>query len=149
MGAPGEGIEAGPRDRHRRTWAAAASRIFLAPGALGGFVILRNFQRENAGPTSWRRSAGRQVSPRFPATASNQRGRGPPVSQVAWSPDVFEALNYAAPERGRRTGGTDLRRLSWDNGVSTVPEIPAGSASPSAAIYKLLRDYRSGARIRR
>jgi cytochrome c553 len=121
---------------------------FFVDRSLAGFLILPNFQRENAALDLWAaicRAAGiTEGSLAYPQPTS--AAVAAPVSQVAWSTDVFEILNNAAPERGADLARQVCAAFHGDDGVSAIPEIPGLVGQSSAANYRQLHDYRSGAR---
>lgn len=137
------------QDRRWRRWAAAVVVTALAAGALLGFFVVPGFQRENAGLDLWTaicRAAGvAEGSPAYRQPLS--RARAAPVSQVAWDPGVLDILANARPERGAQLAGQVCSACHGDRGVSATPEIPSLVGQSSAAIYKQLHDYRSGARV--
>jgi cytochrome c553 len=145
----GEPIEAGTLDRRWRTWATVAVLGLVGLGALLGFLVLPAFQRENAGVDLWTafcRSIGVvEGSPAYRQPTSS--ARAVPVSQVAWGPRVLDVLNNGRPERGERIAAEVCTSCHGEHGVSATPEIPSLAGQSSAAIYKQLHDYRSGARF--
>lgn len=144
----GEPIEPGTLDRRWRLLASAAVGGFVTVGAVLGFLVLPNFQRANAGLDLWSaicRAVGiTEGSPAYRQPVSSATAL--PVSQVAWSEGVLEVLNGARPEQGAQLAAATCVSCHGENGVSATPEIPSLSGQSSAAIYKQLHDYRSGAR---
>ena len=147
-GEPGAPIAPGALDRRWRLWASAAVGGFVVFGAALGFLVLPNFQRANAGLDLWTaicRAAGvTDGSPAYRQPVSNATAA--PVSQVAWDPDVLGVLGGARPQQGAQLAAQVCVSCHGENGVSTLPEIPSLSGQSSAAIYKQLHDYRTGAR---
>jgi cytochrome c553 len=147
-GEPGTQIEPAALDRRWRLMASSAVGGFVLLGAVLGFLVLPQFQRANAGLDLWSaicRAAGvTEGSPAYRQTVSNAQAL--PVSQVAWSQDVLETLNGARPQQGAQLAGAVCVACHGENGVSTTPEIPSLAGQSSAAIYKQLYDYRTGAR---
>lgn len=148
-GHVGDPIEPGTLDRRWRTWAAAFVIGALALGALVGFLVLPNFQRENAGLDLWTaicRAVGvTEGSPAYRQPISTAKAL--PVSQVAWNPRVVDYLANASPRRGAQLAGQVCLSCHGEKGVTATPEIPSLVGQSSAAIYKQLHDYRTGARI--
>lgn len=144
----GEPIEPEILDQRWRRWATAAIFGFLAVGAVLGFLVLPAFQRENAGLDLWNaicRAVGiTEGSPAYRQPLS--LGQAAPVSQVAWSPEVIDILAGARPERGAQRAAEVCVSCHGEKGVSGIPEIPSLVGQTSAAIYKQLHDYRTGAR---
>ena len=128
--------------------ALAAVAAILAAGALVGFLVLPNFQRENAQLDLWTaicRAAGvAEGSPVYRQPVSSAKAL--PVSQVAWSPEVLDILNHARPERGAQLAPDVCSACHGEDGVAATAELPSLAGQSSAAIYKQLHDYRSGAR---
>jgi len=150
MGAedPGPPVETDKPERRWGLWASSAVGGFVLLGATLGFVVLPQFQRANAGLDLWAaicRAAGITAgSPAYRQTVSNADAM--PVSQVAWSQDVLETLNGAQPQAGAQLAAETCVACHGEDGVSQTPEIPSLAGQSSAAIYKQLHDYRSGAR---
>lgn len=144
----GEPIEPGTLDRRWRTWAAAGVGAALIAGAVLGFLVLPGFQRENAGLDLWDaicRAVGvTEGSPAYRQPGSTSLAA--PVSKVAWDPAVIDTLANARPERGEQMAKEVCVSCHGENGVSATAEIPSLVGQSSAAIYKQLHDYRSGAR---
>lgn len=145
----GSPIEPGALDHRWRLWASGAVGGFVLLGAVLGFLVLPNFQRANAGLDLWAaicRAVGvTEGSPAYRQTVSIATAL--PVSQVAWSVDVLEVLDSARPQQGAQLAGQVCVSCHGENGVSATPEIPSLAGQSSAAIYKQLHDYRSGARV--
>ena len=136
-------------DRPWRIWASAAVVGALLFGALFAFLILPQFQRENAGLDLWTamcRSLGiTEGSPAYRQPISTARAA--PVSQVQWGPDVLNILANAEPQRGAQIAGETCVSCHGEEGVSATPELPSLNGQTAAAIYKQLFDYRTGARF--
>jgi cytochrome c553 len=121
----------------------------LVAGAAVAFLVLPNFQRENAGLDFWTamcRSLGIvEGSPAYRQPVST--GRAAPVSRVQWGPQVLDILANANPQRGARIAGQVCVACHGEKGVSATPDLPSLNGQSAAAIYKQLHDYRSGARV--
>ena len=147
-GEPGAPAEPAAVDKRWRLMASTAVGGFVLLGAALGFLVLPQFQRANAGLDLWTaicRAAGiTEGSPAYRQSVSDAEAM--PVSQVAWSQDVLETLNRARPQQGAALAGQVCVACHGENGVSTTPEIPSLAGQSSAAIYKQLFDYRTGAR---
>jgi cytochrome c553 len=148
-GQPGAAIEPGTLDRRWRLWASVAVGGFVAVGAVLGFLVLPNFQRSNAGLDLWNaicRAVGiTEGSPAYRQSVSTATAL--PVSQVAWDPDVLDILANAHPQQGAQLAAQVCVSCHGENGASVTAEIPSLAGQSSAAIYKQLHDYRSGARV--
>jgi cytochrome c553 len=148
-GEVGGPIEPGTLDRRWRRWASAAIVAAIGFGAIAGFLVLPAFQRENAGLDWWTaicRAVG--IEPGSPAYRQPLTAAvAAPVSQVAWSPDVLQILNNARPERAADLAIQQCGACHGDTGVSVFPGTPSLVGQSSAAIYKQLDDYRTGARF--
>lgn len=134
-----------------RTWTLAALGVVaavLSIGAVLGFLVLPGLQRENAALDLWSaicRAVGvTEGSPAYRQPTS--AARAAPVSQVAWDPEVISYLANARPERGARLAAEVCASCHGERGVTATAEIPSLVGQSSAAIYKQLHDYRSGAR---
>jgi cytochrome c553 len=149
QGAPNAPIDPQTLDRPWRLWASVAVVTALVVGALFAFLILPQFQRENAGLDLWTamcRSLGIvEGSPAYPQPVST--GRAMPVSRVQWGPQVLGILAQASPERGAQIAGQVCVACHGERGVSVTPELPSLNGQSAAAIYKQLYDYRTGARF--
>ena len=136
-------------DRPWRTWASAAVLGALTLGALFAFLILPQFQRENAGLDLWTavcRSLGiTEGSPAYRQPVST--AQAVPVSQVQWGPDVLRILANAEPQRGAQVAAANCVSCHGEQGVSATPDLPSLNGQTAAAINKQLHDYRSGARV--
>lgn len=148
-GEPGAPIQPSTLDRRWRWWASTAVGGFVVLGALLGFLILPGFQRANAGIDLWTaicRAVGiTEGSPAYRQPVSEATAL--PVSQVAWNPDVLNVLAGADPQQGARLAAQVCVSCHGESGASTLDGIPSLSGQSSAAIYKQLHDYRSGARV--
>jgi cytochrome c553 len=148
-GAPDTPIEPGTLDRPWRVWASLAVVTALVLGALFAFLILPQYQRENAGLDLWTamcRSLGIvEGSPAYPQPVSTAQAI--PVSRVEWGPQVLGILALAQPERGAQIAGAVCVACHGERGVSVTPELPSLNGQTAAAIYKQLYDYRTGARF--
>lgn len=138
-------------DPSERTWTLAALGAvgaILVTGAVLGFLVLPGFQRENASLDLWSaicRAVGvTEGSPAYRQPRSTARAM--PVSQVAWDPGVISYLANARPQRGAQLAGAVCSSCHGERGVTATAEIPSLVGQSSAAIYKQLHDYRSGAR---
>ena len=135
-------------DKGWRQWAITAVVAGLVVGALMGFFVLPNFQRQNAQLDLWSaicRSLGVETgSPAYRQPISTARAL--PVSRVEWGPDVLRVLAAGEPERGARIAAETCVACHGEHGVSATPDLPSLNGQSAAAIYKQLDDYRSGAR---
>ena len=127
----------------------AAVGGFVLLGAALGFLVLPSFQRANAGLDLWTaicRAVGvTEGSPAYRQTVSTPRRCR--SRKVAWDPDVLDALASARPQQGAQLAATGLRRLPRrKRRLDSRPRYPSLSGQSSAAIYKQLHDYRTGAR---
>lgn len=121
----------------------------LAFGMLSGFVIMPVVQGAQAGIDPWTaicRALG--IAPGSPAVQQPAASvGGVPVSNVVWSPQVLNTLSSAPEDAGREIAVSVCAACHGENGVSTDPaQFPNMAGQSSAAIYKQLHDYKSGAR---
>jgi len=148
-GEPGAPIEPGTLDRRWRLWASSAVGGFVLLGAILGFLVLPQFQRANADLDLWTaicRALGvTEGSPAYRQPLAS--GRALPVSQVAWDQDVLDILASAGPQQGAQLAAQVCVSCHGEDGVSSTAEYPSLSGQSSAAIYKQLHDYRTGARV--
>ena len=148
-GVPDAPIDPRTLDRPWRLWASVAVVTALVVGALFAFLVLPQYQRENAGLDLWTamcRSLGLvEGSPAYPQTVSTARAL--PVSRVEWGPQVLGILDNAESRRGAQVAAAVCVACHGEQGVSATPELPSLNGQSAAAIYKQLHDYRSGARI--
>ena len=148
-GVPNASIDPRTLDRPWRLWASVAVVTALVVGALFAFLVLPQFQRENAGLDLWTamcRSLGIvEGSPAYPQTVSTARAL--PVSRVQWGPQVLGILSQASPERGAQIAGAVCVACHGERGISVTRELPSLNGQTAAAIYKQLYDYRTGARF--
>ncbi len=135
-------------DKRWRRWTIIAVLAFLALGAVLGFLVLPNFQRENAQLGLWTamcRALGVESgSPAYRQPTSSARAS--PVSRVEWGPDILRLLDQGEPAQGARIAAQTCVVCHGEGGVSATPDLPSLNGQAAAAIYKQLDDYRSGAR---
>lgn len=138
-----------PAERRWQLVPLAAVALILLVGALFAFVVVPSGQKENAGLDLWSaicRAAG--VSPGSPAYRQpSSNAIALPVSQVSWDPRVLQVLRQGRTQRGAMLAGTVCASCHGDKGVTATAGIPSLAGQTSAAIYKQLSDYRSGARV--
>lgn len=117
-------------------------------GILFGFVIFPIVQGSAAGLGPWAafcRAVGLRSGAPVSLHAVNAPS-APPVSQVAWTPDVLNALSHADRKKGETLASGVCFACHGQNGVSTIPLYPILAGQSAAALYKQLHDYASGAR---
>jgi len=136
-------------DRKWRVVAFAALGVILAVGALLAFLVLPAGQRENAELDLWSaicRAAG--ITPGSPAYRQPlSTAAALPVSQVSWTPQVLSILRQGKTQRGAMLAGQVCASCHGETGITATAGIPSLAGQTSAAIYKQLSDYRSGARV--
>lgn len=144
----GEPVDPRTLDKPWRLWASVAIGGFVALGALFAFLIVPNYQRENAGVTLWVaicRSIGvAEGSPAYPQPSD--KTTAVPVSQVRWEPRVLTLLADGKSARGAQVASEVCAACHGERGVSATAEIPSLAGQTPAAIYKQLNDYRTGSR---
>jgi cytochrome c553 len=144
-----EPMAANKIDRSWRLWASGIVGSIVLVGALLAFLVLPNFQRENAGLDLWSafcRSLGISAgSPAYRQVPSNAKAL--PVSRVAWDPEVLRLLASGEVQRGAAIAAENCAACHGEHGVSVTADLPSLSGQSAAAIYKELSDYRSGARV--
>lgn len=144
--------EALPPTIDERKWRlvpAVAIAVLVAVGALFAFLIVPAGQKENAGLDLWSaicRAAG--ITPGSPAYRQPvSTAAALPVSQVSWTPRALQILRQGRTQRGAMLAGAVCASCHGDKGVTATAGIPSLAGQTSAAIYKQLSDYRSGARV--
>lgn len=137
--------------RADRIWPLAASAILIAVLAFAlllGFVVVPVVQGRAAGIDAWTAicratglRAGSPARSQPPVSAFAQ-----PVSDVSWGPEVLNKLTQADRVAGAQIAANVCSACHGDGGVSPDPQYPFLAGQSSAAIYKQLHDYKSGAR---
>ena len=138
----------GALNRPWSVWAAVGIGAVLFFGALLGFVVLPAVQGAEGGVSTWLaicRAVG--VAPGSPAHPQPGTFAKPqPVSLVAWTPKVINALEAGAPPKSVQTSAMICAACHGENGISPNPEWPNLAGQSAFAIYKELNDFKSGAR---
>jgi cytochrome c553 len=137
-------------DRKWRLASGGAVLGVLTVGILCGFVILPVIQGYQAGIDPYT-----AICRALGITAGSPLARQPssdspaqPVSQVAWTPAVLRGLSASNNDLGKTVASETCAACHGENGVSADPaQFPNMAAQSSAAIYKQLNDYKSGARV--
>lgn len=134
-----------------RRFAFAASLTIagvIAVSLLLAFIVVPLAQAPNADLDPWTaicRSVGlRPGTPaqRQPVSTSTAR----PVSDVKWSPATLAILDSADTRLGAAVAADVCAACHGEKGLSIDDNFPRLAGQSSAAIYKQLADYRSGAR---
>ena len=142
---------AGPARNADALWrlrSALAIVSVVVFGILFGFVILPIVQGSAVGIGPWAAFC-RAVGLRSGAPVLQQpvsESSAVPVSLVAWTPEVLNALSHADRKKGEALASGTCFSCHGQNGVSTIPQYPVLAGQSAAAIYKQLHDYASGAR---
>ena len=142
--------EAGKRQDRR--W------VLMGGGAVAGFVVFSVFvafialpmaQAPTAGIDAWTaicRAVG--LKPGTPARPQpTSIGVAQPVSRVSWSPKTLDTLASADRRPGAQLAAAVCANCHGEKGVSPSGEFPHLAGQSSAAIFKQLSDFRSGARV--
>jgi cytochrome c553 len=136
------------RDAPWRLWGAVAVLAILVTAAIG-FVLLPIVQGRAAGIDAYTaicRAFG--VLPGSPARATPpSEAAAQPVTRVAWTVETLEELYRADRANGARIAEERCVGCHLPDGNSPDPTIPRNAAQSAAALYKQLRDYKSGARV--
>ncbi|MGA7329863.1 MAG: c-type cytochrome [Rhodomicrobium sp.] len=129
-------------------WAAVGVGAVLFFGALLGFVLLPAVQGSEGGVSTWLaicRAVG--VAPGSPTRPQPESFAKPqPVSKVAWTPKVINALEGGAPPKSAQASAMICAACHGENGISANPEWPNLAGQSAFAIYKELNDFKSGTR---
>jgi cytochrome c553 len=134
-------------DRPWRMWASVAVVGFVVLGFLLGFVVLPESEQPGFDPfAAICRSIGipgfgRSVPP--PRTAPAAAAKG---TNVRWNPDSRALLANADVEQGAQIAAQICVACHGKDGVGIAPTYPNLTHQSAAAIFKQLRDYKSGAR---
>jgi cytochrome c553 len=130
------------RDSRYTVWIGSTIVLFIAAGAVG-FVWLPSAQ-PGAALDLWGaicRAVGLPVS----STQASVGGKGPPSSDVAWTPATRALLVSGDAAHGAALA-TTCNSCHGANGVSSDAAFPNLAGHSVAAIYKQLEDFRSGKR---
>ena len=133
-------------DQSFRRWAWLAIGGFVLVSLFLGLVVLPSRDQPSFDPFAIICRAigipGYQTArPNPPATVA------PPVSDVAWSSASRRMLAQANPQRGAALVRQNCAACHGQNGISTDPDdFPNLAGQYSAAIFKQLRDFQTGAR---
>jgi len=136
-------------DQPWRLWSAVAVMSILLVGILLGVVVIPVVQGWRVGLdpfTAICRALG--LLPGSPAQPQpSDRTPPTPVSQVIWTPEVLQILARADVNKGRAKVQEVCTACHGETGVSPAPDFPHLAGQSGAAIYKQLRDYRTGSRV--
>ncbi len=143
----GVGEDTGRLDCAWRRWASLAVGAALILAALFGFVVLPLAQGTPIGLSAWNaicRALG--VAPSTPAILTPpSEATAQPVSEVAWSPQVLQALGAGRPEAGAAVAEM-CAGCHGEAGLSEDPSFPNLAGQSALALYKQMHDFRSGSR---
>ena len=133
-------------DRSVRRWAWLAVGGFVLVSLVLGLIVLPSREQPGFDPFSIICRAigipGYQTAVTNPPAAA-----APPVSDVAWSSDSRRMLAHANPQRGGTIVRQTCAACHGQNGISPDPDdFPNLAGQYSAAIFKQLRDFQTGAR---
>jgi cytochrome c553 len=135
-------------DRKWRLWGIFGVLAGLAVAGLLGFIVLPVVQGRAAGIDAFTaicRAVG--VLPGSPARPTPPYQAEPqPVTKVAWTAATFEALYGADRASGARLAEERCVSCHTLEGNTPDPTIPRNIGQSVFALYKQLRDFRSGAR---
>jgi len=130
----------------------------LAVGAMAAILVLAGVIAFVLTPVSQARSLGLSpwgaicravglthgiIAPAGSTTASGQL----PVSAVVYDPALLARLSHANLASGAQLAAQTCSACHGEAGVPQDPQFPELSDQSAAAIYKELRDYKSGARV--
>lgn len=133
-------------DRRWRVWASAGIAAVVVICVVFGFVILPKRMVPGDTAAAIRRAVGTpRVEP--PAVGPTPTARDTErASDVTWGPQTRNLLSQASTQLGSATAERVCRACHGTDGVGLVPTYPNLTHQSAAAIFKQLRDYRSGAR---
>jgi cytochrome c553 len=134
-------------ERPWRLWASIAIVALTVVGVVLGFVILPESQEPGFDPlAAICRSIGIPGFARSDAPPMPTAGPAVNVSNVAWTSDARKLLANADPARGAATAAQICVACHGKDGVGVAPTYPNLTHQSASAIFKQLKDYKSGAR---
>ena len=117
--------------------------------AVMAFVVTPLSQARSLGLSPWAaicRAAGLTWEPVIGANTARLPGEAP-VSAVIYDPQLLDRLSHADKREGARIASQTCSACHGDQGVSQNAQFPLLADQSAAAIYKQLRDYKTGARV--
>lgn len=139
----------GQGPQSQRSWPVIAVGALIAAllvAALFSFVVAPIMEARGSGLSAWAaicRSMG--LRPETAPTAVGQVG-APPASAVVFDPAVLRRIERANPRAGAQIVAATCSACHGQEGVSENAQFPTLAGQSAPAIYKELRDYKSGAR---
>lgn len=128
----------------------AGGTIFglLAIAALIAFIVVPLGQPRHPGDDAWGVICGALGIRRPPPVPIDPRAVSRPltVSSVVFEPKLLARIDQASVQRGSLLVSQTCSVCHGENGVSTLGTTPSLADQSAPAIYKQLRDYKSGAR---
>lgn len=134
-------------DRPWRVWASVAIGAFVLVSIVLGFVIVPESAEPGFDPfAAICRSIGIPGFKRSDAPPAPPPAPAAQASDVTWTPDSRNLLANADVQQGSATAARICVACHGKDGVALVPTYPNLTHQSAAAIFKQLRDYKSGAR---
>lgn len=132
-------------DRIWRRWAWLAVGSFVFVSLVLGLIVLPS--REQPGFDTFAIICHAIGIPGYQTSRLNLPVTARPVSDVAWSSETRRTLANASPQRGAEIERQSCAACHGGNGISVDPkQFPNLAGQYSAAIFKELRDFQTGAR---
>lgn len=128
--------------------AGSGVAALLLFAAVMGFVVTPLSQARGLGLSPWAaicRAAGLTREPAVDPKGARAVGAAP-VSAVVYDPGLMERLARADRREGARLVSQTCSVCHGEYGVSANPAFPSLADQSTAAIYKQLSDYKTGAR---
>ena len=134
-------------DKPWRIWASVAIIGFVIISLVLGFVIVPG-RLDPGGDVSSTigRALGRHTMEHKEPPAVSRAVPAGEVSDVTWTPQLRHLLAGADTARGEATASEICVACHGTDGIALVPGYPNLTHQSARAIFKQLRDYRSGAR---
>jgi cytochrome c553 len=139
--------ESAASDRPWRIWASVIVISVLAFSVLFGFIVIPVVQGRSAGIdpfTAICRAIG--LAPGSPAVRQPTNDtKAQPTTTVAWSPALL--TNLARPTQAGAAVAASCAACHGERGVAPNRQFPDLAGQSPVAIYKELRDFKSGSRV--
>jgi cytochrome c553 len=134
-------------DRPWRIWASVIIVSVLAFSVLFGFILIPVVQGRSAGIdpfTAICRAIG--IAPGSPAVRQpTSDAKAQPTTNVAWSTGLLRKLSQPTPASAAVAAG--CAGCHGEHGIAPNRQYPDLAGQSAVAIYKQLRDFKSGSRV--
>jgi cytochrome c553 len=126
--------------------ASGALAIVLMVAGLLGLVVVPVLQARGSGVDPWTAICRAAGLTSIKAPKLSLAAIGPPISTVAWGARTLDGLDHGDIRAGAQLAAQTCAACHGEAGVSANAQFPVLADQSPAAIYKQLRDFRSGAR---